>query len=563
MSLSAIPLSQAEAVEYRSIEGDGNNIINSEFGSAGQLFFRMSGVDYDDGVSSPAGQSRASARVISNLVVAQDGSIPSSSMTSDMVWQWGQFLDHDLDLASSATPAEPFNIVVPLGDPFFDPFSEGDKFISLSRSLHNYGNPREQINTITAFIDGSQVYGSDSYRAAALRTFSGGKLKTSDGNMLPFNVDGLPNGGGPSPSLYVAGDIRVNEQIGLTAIHTLFLREHNRLADEISSNHPEMSDEEIYQTARKIVGAQLQVITYNEFLPMILGYGAIPQYNGYHPEVNPGISNEFAGASFRFGHSMLSPNLLRITNSGEMVLVQLRNSFFNPALVVQDDGIDSLLRGLVEQRAQEIDTMVVDDVRNFLFGPPGSGGFDLASLNIQRGRDHGLPDYNTVRTAYGLAPVSSFAQISSDPAIQDKLESAYGNVNDIDLWVGGLAEDNAPEALVGKTVKAVLSDQFTRVRDGDRFWYENDPFFLQNNDLMYEIKTTTLSEIIKRNASMDEEFTANAFRCCNMQSQVVGGKSIQIESIPLLVAGVKSFSWMIPVVISVVGIGLVLTKKRN
>lgn len=550
-SLATISLAQAEMVEYRTFDGTLNNPINFNYGIAGQPLLRISGVAYDDGISIPAGSSRASPRIISNLVVAQDDSIPSSSMTSDMVWQWGQFLDHDLDLVPTATPAETFDIEVPTGDPFFDPNSDGNKVISFSRSLHNAENPRQQINTLTAFIDASQVYGSDAYRAEKLRTFSDGKLKTSDGDMLPFNVDGLPNGGGPSPSLFLAGDVRVNEQIGLTAIHTLFLREHNRLAGEIAASHPEMSDEEIYQTARKIVGAQMQVITYNEFLPMILGYGAIPEYNGYHPEVNPGISNEFAAASFRFGHSMLSPNLLRITNSGEMVFVQLRNSFFNPALVVQDDGVDSILRGLVEQRAQEIDNMIVDDVRNFLFGPPGSGGFDLASLNIQRGRDHGLADYNTVRESYGLNPVSSFAEISSDPDVQSKLESAFGDVNNIDLWVGGLAEDNVPGALVGKTLKAVLSDQFTRVRDGDRFWYENDPFFIQNNDLMYEIKTTTLSDIIKRNASMNEEFTGNAFRCCNVQSQVVGGKIIQIESMSLLVAGIQTnLTWIIPVALA-------------
>lgn len=560
---ATISIAQADSVEYRTFDGTANNPINPSYGNAGQPLLRMSGVAYDDGTSTPSGSTRSSPRIISNVVVAQDGSIPSSSMTSDMVWQWGQFLDHDLDLVPTATPIEIFDIEVPTGDPFFDPNSEGDKVISFSRSLHNNENPRQQINTITAFIDASQVYGSDSYRAAALRTFSDGKLKTSDGDMLPFNIGGLPNGGGPSPTLFLAGDVRVNEQIGLTAIHTLFVREHNRLADEIAVSHPEMSDEEIYQTARRIVGAQIQVITYNEFLPMILGYNTIPEYQGYHPEVNPGISNEFAAASFRFGHSMLSPNLLRITNSGGMIFVPLRNSFFNPALVGQDDGIDSILRGLAEQRAQEIDNMIVDDVRNFLFGPPGSGGFDLASLNIQRGRDHGLPDYNSVREAYGLNPVTSFTEISSDPEVQSKLESAYGDVNNIDLWVGGLAEDNAPGALVGKTVKAVLSDQFTRVRDGDRFWYENDPFFTQNNDLMYEIKTTTLSDIIKRNTSMDEEFTGNAFRCCNLQSQVVGGKIIPVESTALLLAGLQSTTWIIPVVLSIVGVGVFAVSRKS
>jgi hypothetical protein len=215
---------------------------------------------------------------------------------------------------------------------------------------------------------------------------------------------------------------------------------------------------------------------------------------------------------------MLSPDLLRIKDSGEIVSIQLRDIFFNPVLLTQDDGISSILRGLAEQGAQEIDNKIVDDVRNFLFGPPGSGGFDLASLNIQRGREHGLPDYNSVRVAYGLSPVTSFAQISSNPDVQHALASAYGNVNDIDLWVGGLAEDHMPEAMVGKTINAVLTDQFTRVRDGDRFWYQNDPFFIYQKDLMKQIEKTTLSDVIKRNTSIDDELKDNAFRCGAIKS---------------------------------------------
>ena len=356
---------------------------------------------------------------------------------------------------------------------------------------------------LTAFIDASNVYGSDDTTAKALRTLSGGKLKTSEGDFLPFN------GAGP---FYLAGDVRVNEQIFLTAVHTLFVREHNRLADEVATKYQGMSDEQIYQFVRRIVGAQMQVITYKEFLPLVLGGDAIPEYNGYKPKVNPGIANEFSTASFRFGHSLLSPNVLRITNSGDVVAVPLKDAFFNPMLVPVDDGIDSMLRGLAAQRAQEMDNMIVNDVRNLLFVISG-GGLDLASLNMQRGRDHGLPDYNTIRAAYGLPRVTSFAEISSNPEVQDALESAYGDVNDIDLWVGGLAEDHAPGALVGETVRAVLADQFIRLRDGDRLWYQNDPFFSYYTDWMEEVEETTLSDIIKRNTNIGNELQDNVFMC--------------------------------------------------
>jgi len=312
----------------------------------------------------------------------------------------------------------------------------------------------------------------------------------------------------------MAGDIRANEQIALTAMHTLFVREHNRLAEEIAQKHPDFMEEEVYQTARKVVGGEIQVITFQEFLPKLLGPNAIPHYTGYDPSVNPGIANEFSTASYRYGHSQLSANLLTIGENGK-VDVPLREAFFRPDQFITF-GIDAILQGLASQKSQEIDLLVVDDVRNFLFGEPGSGGFDLVSLNIQRGRDHGLPDYNSVRIAYGLEPVTSFAQISSNPDIQEKLESLYGNVDNIDLWVGGLAEDHVPNAMVGETIREVLIDQFSRLRDGDRYWYQNDQFFLDNKDHMKQVHQTNLSDLIKRNTDI-EKIQHNVFHYKNFK----------------------------------------------
>ena len=106
--------------------------------------------------------------------------------------------------------------------------------------------------------------------------------------------------------------IRANEQVGLTALHTLFVREHNRLADVLVSENPGLNGNEIYEFARKIVGAQMQAITYNEFLPLLLGPDAIGPYGGYNPGVDPTITNEFSTAAYRFGHTMVSPSLLRV-----------------------------------------------------------------------------------------------------------------------------------------------------------------------------------------------------------------------------------------------------------
>jgi hypothetical protein len=491
-------------MEPRTIDGTGNNIKYPEYGSAGARLIRNAGSDYSDGIQAPAGQDRPSARFISNSLSEQRESVLNHRWASDFVWQWGQFVDHDIDLTTEASPPEPFFIPVPTGDFFFDPDYAGDKTIPLNRSIYNYGDsPRQQLNLITAFIDASNVYGSDSIRADFLRT-EGGKLKTTSGEQyLPFNTEGLPNAGGPDPKYYLAGDVRANEQIALTAMHTLFVREHNRLCDDMALEYPGMTDEEIYQWGRKIVGAQMQIITYNEFLPILLGQTAIPSYRGYDKRVDPGISNEFSTAAYRFGHSMLSPQLIRINGPGqELVSTSLKDAFFNPRLIHKGGGIESIFRGMAAQHAQEVDLLVVDGVRNFLFGEPGMG-FDLAALNIQRGRDHGLPDYSSVRKRYGLKRVRSFQDVTDNFMIQGMLASVYdGNVDEIDIWVGGLAEDHVPGAMVGKTFYAILVDQFVRLRDGDRFWYQNDPFFLSNPGLTEELEGTRLADIIRRNTGI-------------------------------------------------------------
>ena len=177
--------------------------------------------------------------------------------------------------------------------------------------------------------------------------------------------------------------------------------------------------------------------------------------------------------------------------------MSLRDAFFLPNNLAAPNELDYILKGLASDQQQEVDMHVVDDVRNFLFGEPIPGGFDLATLNIQRGRDHGLPGYNTVRQAYGLAAVTSFDEITSDPDAQAGLQSLYGDVNAIDVWVGALAEDHLPGAGAGPLIVAGLLDQFTRARDGDRFWYRHDPEF-SAEDIAW-LESTRLSDVILRN----------------------------------------------------------------
>lgn len=512
---------------FRTFDGSANHLENSSIGAAGIPLLRLVAPAYSDGLSSLAGANRESARLISNLVFAQSTSIPNPFNTSDYLWQWGQFLDHDIDLTDGADPAEPANIVVPLGDSFFDPGFSGTQVIPFNRSLYDPAtgtqNPRQQLNEITAWIDASNVYGSNAERAAALRRNDGsGKLKTSAGEFLPYNTAGLVNAGGSGEHLFVAGDVRVNEQAGLIAMHTLFVREHNRLAELIVNAVPDLNGEQIYQLARRMVAAEMQIITFKEYLPALLGPDAIPSYSGYNANINASISNIFSTAAYRYGHSALNETMLRLDalgNESEYGHLALREAFFNPLVITEQGGIEPILRGLANQRSQAVDTQVIDDVRNFLFGAPGSVGFDLVSLNIQRGRDHGLPSYNQARVAMGFAPVNSFADISSNPDTQSRLAAVYASVDDIDLWVGGLAEDPVDNSQLGVLFHHIVSEQFTALRDGDRFWYSLQ-LSVQERQLVENLR---LADIIRLNTNIGDEISDDVFHLSGQNTVINSG----------------------------------------
>jgi heme peroxidase/glucodextranase-like protein len=365
-------------------------------------------------------------------------------------------------------------------------------------------NPRQQITRISAYLDGSVVYGSDATRSAALRTFQGGRLKTSAGDLPPLNTDGLPNANDahlvPDAELFLAGDVRANENVELSAIHTLFVREHNLIATALAAPCHN-NDEQIYQTTRRIVAAELQAITYNEFLPALLGPNALRPYSGYKPDVNPGIATEFSTAAFRIGHTLINDDVEFLDNDANPIRdeLELDETFFNPN-PLKETGPAPLLKYLATDNAQEVDTQLVPGLRNFLFGPPGAGGFDLASLNIQRGRDHGLSDYNSTRAAYGLPPVTTFAQITSNPDLQARLATLYGDVNQIDLWVGGLSEDHVAGSSMGPTFQKIITDQFERIRDGDRNWYTRNFYGSQ----LQAIAHTRLSDVLRRNTTINK-----------------------------------------------------------
>lgn len=503
---------------YRTYDGKFNNVENPDWGAVGDKLLLSNKIGYGDGISSPAGKEyRPNPRYASNLLFSQNKFISEPRGLSDYTWVFGQFIDHDLGLTSDSE--EFFPIPVPEGDPWFDPNRTGSMIIPMKRNKSDLStgtsvdNPRRHPNEITAFVDASMVYGSDEFRANWLRSFVGGKLKVSAGNLMPYNTisgeledeidPAAPHMDDPVKLFtkhFVAGDVRANENPVLCSFHTLFVREHNRLCDELSIQHPDWDDEMLYQHARKIVGGLIQNILYNEWLPAV---GVeIPPYNGYKADVNPQMMNIFTGAAFRLGHTMLSGELMRMDDSGNSLPegnMTLAQSFFNPQ-AVYDYNLDPFLKGMSVQVQQNFDAKVVDGVRNFLFGPPGAGGLDLASININRGRERGLPDFNSIREEFGLPKYHVFAQINPDINVWARLMVLYRSVNWIDPWVGFLSEKHANNSIFGETLIAVLKKQFSAVRDGDRFFYLNDPVLSDEEKTM--IANTKFSSIVLRNTDI-------------------------------------------------------------
>ena len=452
-----------------------------------------------------AGAERPSPRKVSNMVADQAALTENRRGLSDMTWCWGQFLDHDITL------------VLPTHDEFVPIMVDDEDMMApmipvmRSESDPNTGtsvdNPRQQINSTTAFIDGSMVYGNTAERAEALRTHAGGRLIMQESGMLPWNVAELEMenpGELPLAELYLAGDVRANENPALISMHTLWVREHNRWADELAAAHSDWTDEELYQHARRLVIGEIQNITYEEFLPGLLGSHA-PSVDDAHYDgtMNPSMFNEVSGALYRIGHTMVSTHIMLMNEDGSVPMsgrFLFKDAFFQPTAVTTPSTVDQILKGVAGKRMQEIDPFVVTDLRNFLFVQEGAGGMDLIAINLQRGRDHGLPSLNQAREALGLPAYQSFNAITSNATIAQALEDAYKQVDQVDLWIGAMAEDHMEGASTGETLMTALAMQFEHLRDGDRF------FYLLDDELTPEekatIRRTTLADVIRWNTGV-------------------------------------------------------------
>jgi peroxidase len=473
-------------MEFRSIDGTGNRIDDSGLNAAGDAFTRIATARYADGASQMVGG--PNPRTVSNVVVGEgEAATPNGQGLSGMMYAWGQFIDHDLTRAPSDRITD-ISVAVPAGDP---DFPDGTTIL-VTRAVKDPAsgtgpdNPAQPVNAVTGWLDASMVYGSDAATAAALRG-ADGRMLTSAGDNLPI-VNGM----------FAAGDVRAAENPALTALQTLFVREHNWQVDRLAAEDATLTGDELYAMARAIVTAEIAHITYDEFLPALVGKDAIPDYAGYDAAVDPRLSVEFSGAAYRWGHSTVSAETERKDEFGAVVGegLELRDAFFMPPTAfAADGGADGFLRHLGTDLAQAMDARIVDDLRNFLID--AGVGQDLAAVNIQRGRDFGLATLNGTRIALGLAPYTEFEQITDDAATVEALRTAFGgDVDVIDLWTGGLSEKLSPGTFLGETFGLIVAQQFTALRDGDRLWYENQGF---DAETLATIEATSLGDIIRRN----------------------------------------------------------------
>ncbi|MGY1641260.1 peroxidase family protein [Geodermatophilus sp. SYSU D00703] len=549
----------------RSLDGSGNNEVNAGWGRAGEGYLRITAPAYTDGTGAPV--AGPPARWISNRVFNDTGqNLFSENAVTQWGWVWAQFVDHDMGLRDTRH-AEPMALPHDGADPL-EGFASDRPDLGFARTPAAPGTgtgavPREQVNTASSFLDGSQVYGTTADRLAWLR--DGAHLLLPDGflphadargdtsNAPPMDLFATQHG--DPASAVVTGDVRANENVALTALHTLFAREHNRIVDRLPAGLP---DDERFEIARRVVGAEIAHITYTEFLPA-MGV-SLPPYRGYDPTVDPTLTNEFATTGFR-GHSMVHGEfevdlpagalpddvLDELTAAGVVVTeeddglaiaIPLAVAFGNPKLI-RSVGLDTLFSSLSEVQYRN-DEQIDDALRSVLFQVPRPGTdpagcaepaevpdcfstlTDLGAIDVLRGRDHGIPGYTDLRRALGLPAVERFeeitgessAQLPADTSIDDprilefthladaegttltpgtpeaddsavsgtrrtttaaRLQAVYGQVDAVDAFTGMVSEPHLPGSELGALQTALWVRQFTALRDGDRYFYGNDP----------------------------------------------------------------------------------------
>ncbi|CAG9818789.1 unnamed protein product [Phaedon cochleariae] len=503
-------------IEKQRHDGWFNNLAHPEWGSVDSHLIRRSPSAYSDGVYMLAGQNRPSPRKLSRLFMKGLDGLSSMKNRTALLAFFGQLVTSEIVMASeSGCPIEMHHIEVEKCDEMYDKECEGGKHIPFHRASYDRltgqspNSPREQVNQVTSWIDGSFIYSTSEPWVNAMRSFKNGSLLTdSTGDMPIRNHMRVPLFNNPVPHmmktmsterLFLLGDPRTNQNPALLTISILFFRWHNVVSSRIQKHNPDWSDEDIFQKARRIVVATLQE--------------HLPPYKGYKPDIHPGVTHVFQSAAFRFGHSLIPPGIYRRdaqcnykkTSMGHMAL-RLCSSWWDSNDVLTNNSVEELLMGMTSQLAEREDSFLCSDVRDKLFGPMEFSRRDLGALNIMRGRDNGLPDYNSIRAHYNLPKVENWMDINKKlfeekPELLRLLVAAYSNdIENIDVYVGGMLESFGKP---GELFRAVIRDQFLRIRDADRFWFENESNELFSKQEIEEIRKITMWDIIVNSTNID------------------------------------------------------------
>ncbi|XP_052708782.1 heme peroxidase 2-like [Crassostrea angulata] len=540
------PIHCDDGAKYRTYDGSCNNLKYPYWGKAETPLARFLKSDYHDGKGSPRLYGKHRKRLPNPRDIRlqiHEKSLPIHELEghSHFLMLWGQRTSHDMIEkveARSSTGGRldccgedigkdncEIPILLRVDDPYFSQFNRlclNFRRSKASPDLKCNFETRQQLSEFTGFVDASDLYGSNDATNENIRTKVDGLLKTtlhSDGNEMMPQANGGFCRSQSEKKCFQAGDRRVNQQPALMSVHTILLREHNRIARELKSKNPHWNDEMLFQESRKIVIGEIQHITYNSYLPKILGSNIMnlfdlkprslgKYFTKYDDKVIPTIRNGFMAAAFRFGHSMVNNHLAFKDHYGNNERTLFRHLWVNPDKLYETDGIEKTLRGLQEEHSQSVDRYKTEEITDRFFESPDRPGFgnDLISININRGRDHGIVGYLAWRKMCKLPSADNFYSLTDHSRKMVRLlQSVYRRAADIDLFVGGVTETPLPGALVGPTFACILGLQFKALKYGDRFYYENDDSNARFTiGQLNEIKKATLARIICRNSNIGE-----------------------------------------------------------
>ncbi|PNJ15576.1 DUOX1 isoform 2 [Pongo abelii] len=514
--------------EVQRFDGWYNNLMEHRWGSKGSRLQRLVPASYADGVYQPLGEPHLpNPRDLSNTISRGPAGLASLRNRTVLGVFFGYHVLSDLvSVETPGCPAEFLNIRIPPGDPVFDPDQRGDVVLPFQRSRwdpetgRSPSNPRDLANQVTGWLDGSAIYGSSHSWSDALRSFSGGQLASGPDPAFPRDSQNpLLMWAAPDPAtgqngprgLYAFGAERGNREPFLQALGLLWFRYHNLWAQRLARQHPDWGDEELFQHARKRVIATYQNIAVYEWLPSFL-QKTPPEYTGYRPFLDPSISSEFVAASEQFLSTMVPPGVYMrnaschfqgVINRNSSVSRALRvcNSYWSrehPSLQSAED-VDALLLGMASQIAEREDHVLVEDVRDFWPGPLKFSRTDHLASCLQRGRDLGLPSYTKARAALGLSPITRWQDINpalsrSNDTVLEATAALYNqDLSWLELLPGGLLESHRDP---GPLFSTIVLEQFVRLRDGDRYWFENTRNGLFSKKEIEEIRNTTLRDVL-------------------------------------------------------------------